>query len=407
MGTFLQDVRYALRGLRQSPGFAAAAVVTLALGIGANSAIFSIVNVLMIRPMAGIADPGRLVWVTHFDAGRVARVSYPDAMDYRSQAGVFAGLAPVDGVPVHVATARETERLDAQVAGGDYFAVLGLVPAAGRFFTADDDRSRRPVAVLSSAYAGRRFGSETAAVGAAVVVNGRPFTVIGVAPKSFRGLEIEAPPDVFLPAETWLSGGSRASSLTARQDDLFHAIARLKPGVPREEAAAAVAAIAARSASLRPADRRGLTASVETPRGWVPPGHLYQILPVVAIGLAATGLVLLIASANVANLLLGRAARRRREMGIRLAIGASRGRIVRQLLTESVLLGALGAAGGVLLSRLARRAFAVALRGAVLDPSRPRRRHARVRRRGRAGDGHPLRTRARLVRRPAATSSRP
>ncbi len=350
MGTLAQDLRYALRGLSKSPGFAAAAVATLALGIGANSAIFSVVNLLMIRPMPGLSEPGRLVWVTHRDGDRPMRISYSDALDYRDQAGAFSSLAAVDRAPVHLATAQETERVAAQIASGDYFALLGLVPAAGRFFAVEDDRARRPVAVVSAAYARRRFGSEGSAVGTDVLLNGRPFTIVGVTPAAFHGLDIDEPRDVYVPAETWLTATGRAAALSERGDARFQAIARLKPGTTRQEAAVAVAAVATRSAALRPADQRALTASVEVPKGWVPPGHLSQILPVAAIGLAATGLVILIASANVANLLLGRASRRRREMGIRLAIGASRGRLVRQLLTESVVLAGLGAASGVLLS---------------------------------------------------------
>jgi predicted permease len=346
----MQDIRYALRGIRRSPGFAAVAVATLALGVGANTAIFSVLNSMVLRPMPGIADAHRLVWITHVEDGRAGRVSYPDFLDYRAHAGVFDGAAAVDRLPVHLATADATERIQAQVAGGDFFSALGLVPAAGRFFFAEDDRARRPVAVLSSAYWRRRFEARPDTVGRAVSINGRAFTVIGIAPEGFAGLDVEEPPDVYLPLETFLSGTDRAASLTSRRSEHYRAIARLKLGVSKNEAAAAVAAISARNAPLRDADRRRLTASVETPKGWVPPGHMYEVLPIAGVGLAVTGLVLLIAAANVANLLLGRAARRRREIGIRLAIGASRWRIVRQLLTESVLLSAMGALAGVVVS---------------------------------------------------------
>ena len=350
MGPLMQDLRYALRGLRRSPGFAAVAVATIALGVGANTAIFSVLNAMALRPMPGIADPGRLVWITHVEDGRAGRISYPDFLDYREHAGVFAGAAAVDRIPVHLATPDATERIRGQLAGGDYFSTLGLVPAAGRAFVADDDRARRPVAVLSAGYWRRRFGADPAVIGRSVSINGRPFTIVGVAPEGFAGLDVEEPPDVYLPLETFLSGTDRAGSLTSRRSEHFRAIARLRPGVSKADAGAAVAAIAARNAPLRDPDRSRLTASVETPNGWVPPGHLHEMLPIAGVGLAASGLVLLIAAANVANLLLGRAARRRREFGIRLAIGASRRRIVRQLLTESVLFSALGAGVGVVFS---------------------------------------------------------
>ncbi len=352
MQTLLQDLRYAVRTLGKSPGFTFVAVVTLALGIGANTAIFSVVNALMLRPMPGIAAPERLVWVTSLRRGRVGRVTYPDAMDYRDHAGVFSGLAAVERIPVHLSTANKTDRIEAQIASGDYFSVLGIIPASGRVFTSDDDRARRPVAVISAAYAEGRFGSAAAAIGVPVSLNGRAFTIVGVAPASFHGLDIDAQPDVYLPAETWLADGDsdHAAWLTSRTRSHFRAIARLKPEVTLRQAAAAVASIAAGDAMSRAADGRDSSASVEALMGWVRPGNLNQMLPVAAVGLIATGLVLLIAAANVANLLLGRAARRRREMSIRLAIGATRGRIVRQLLTESLLLSGLGAAAGVLLS---------------------------------------------------------
>jgi putative ABC transport system permease protein len=350
MRTLAQDLRYAIRGLARNPGFTAVATLTLALGVGANTGVFSLVSAVVFRPMPGLAAPDRLVWVTHRDHGRTTRVPYTDAMDYRDRAGVFASLSVVDQRPVHLSADGVAERLSAEIVSGDYFAVLGKVPAAGRVFSADDDRARRPIAVLSTGYARRRFGSDASAVGRTVTIHGRGYTVVGVAPEAFRGLDFDFPPDLFLPVETYLSETPRAGVLTSRESEAFRVIARLAPGATPSAAKAAVAAIADRNDSLRPADRRGITASVQKLHGWVPPGHLGEFLPLAAIGLATTGLVLLIAAANVANLLLGRAVRRRREMGIRLAIGASRGRIVRQLLTESLVLAVMGAAAGVLLA---------------------------------------------------------
>ena len=348
MSALLQDLRYALRGLSRSPAFTAVAVLTLALGVGANTAIFSVVNAVLVRPIPGLADPGRLVWVTHTEEGRPRRVSYPDFLDDRDHSGVFAGIAALDQTPVHVSGSGEAERVEAQFASGDFFSVLGVVPALGRGFTADDERARRPLAMISWAYWQKRFQGDPRAVGSTLVVNGRPWTVVGVAPAHFVGLDIEKLPALFLPLETWLDSSGRGEELGSRGSSHFRVIARLSPGVGRAQAAATVAAIARRAAPERPKFVKDLAATVEPLRGWVPPGHMGEMLPMAAVGLAATGLVLLIASANVASLLVGRAARRRREIGIRVALGASRGRVLRQLLTESVVLAGLGALAGVL-----------------------------------------------------------
>jgi predicted permease len=348
--TVLQDLRYAVRGLAKSPGWTVAAVLTLALGVGANVAVFSLVDTLMLRPISGLADPGRLVWVAPTEEGRPRAASYPDFAEFREQAAVFSGVAAFDRVPVHASSAQQAERLQAEIASGEYFDVLGVVPAVGRFFTADDERERRPVAVLSSAYWRTRFGGDPRAIGATLSLNGRHWTVVGVAPASFAGLDIEALPDLYLPLGTWLEASGHGEELQSRASARLRVIARLKPGVGRNAAAAAVAAVARRTTSLRRTSARQPSATVEGLKGWVPPGQLGQMLPIALLGMAATGTVLLIASANVANLLLGRAARRRREIGVRLAIGASRGRIVRQLLSESLVLAGLGAAAGVLVA---------------------------------------------------------
>ncbi|HKD18105.1 MAG TPA: ABC transporter permease [Thermoanaerobaculia bacterium] len=350
MATLVQDLRYAARGLARNPGFTAAAVVTLALGIGVNTAIVSLIDAVLLRPVPGVARPERLAWIVQTEGGRTGRIAYPDASDYRGRAEMFDGVAAVDQLSAHATIDGASERVEAQIAGGDYFAILGVVPAAGRFFTADDDRARRPLAVLSGAFWRRRFGADPGVVGKTIAINGRSWTIAGVASPSFLGLDIDVTPDVFLPVETWAEASGHAGELLSREAVRYRAIARLRAGVPVERATAAVSAVAAANARLRRADRGRVDASVEPMQGWVPPGHLDQILPTAALGFVASGLVVLIACANVANLLLARAASRGPEMRIRRAIGASRGRIVRQLLTESVLLAGLGAAAGGLLA---------------------------------------------------------
>ena len=182
MSSLFQDLRYAWRALQRNPGFTAAAVATLALGVGANTAIFSVVNAVMVRPIPGLAGPERLVWITHTERGRARRVSYPDIVDYRGRQDVFSGVAAVDDTPAHVATAGEAERVTAQIAGGDFFTILGVAPQIGRVFTAADEEARRPAAVLSDAYWRTRFSADPGVIGATLTINGRAWTVVGVAP---------------------------------------------------------------------------------------------------------------------------------------------------------------------------------------------------------------------------------
>jgi predicted permease len=349
MNSFLQDLRYALRTLAKSPGFTAAAVATLALGIGANTAIFSVVDAVLLRPLPGVREPGRLLWITNRLEGRARPLSYLDFVDQHERSDSFAGLMAFDRRAVHVATGGEAERVEAEIVSGEFFSVLRVEPFRGRTFLPDDERQARPVAVLSHAYWQRKYQASDGAVGSALTINGQPYMVVGVAPPGFIGLDLEKLPDIYVNLTAWMQA-SRRREMINRNSAWLGVMGRLRPGVSAPRASAQVATVAAQSSAERAADKRKLTASTEPVRGFVPPGHGGDILPLALLGLAATGLLLLIAAGNVASLLLARAAARRREIGIRLALGASRGRIIRLLLTESVLLAVLGAGLGALIS---------------------------------------------------------
>ncbi|HKF45257.1 MAG TPA: ABC transporter permease [Thermoanaerobaculia bacterium] len=351
MNDLLSDVRYALRTLSRSPGFAAAAIATLALGIGANTAVFSVVDSLILRPPPGLAQPGSLVWISGVQRGRLQGLSYPDFEDLRLETGAFSGVFAVSRAAAHVARGRDAERIRAHLVSDNAFDVAGSKPALGRTFLPDDAKEARPVAVIGHRYWERAFDSDPGAVGSTLNVNGRAFTIIGVAAEELIGFrsDPEEIADIYLLFETYYSG-ERRRNLENRDSAWLLVQARLRPGVSVEEASAAAAVVVRRRAASRSAEMRDLSAAATPLQGWVPPGQLKDVLPFALFGLIATGLVLSIACANVANLLLARAAGRRKEIGIRLAIGASRSRIVRQLLTESVLLAALGAGAGLLLA---------------------------------------------------------
>lgn len=353
MSDLLLDFRHALRTLRKAPGFAAVAVLTLTLGVASGTAIFSVIDAVMIRPLPGVADPGSLVWITKRVDGRVRLMSYPDFEDQRANADAngLAGIVAFDRSPVHVARAgREVERLEAERVSGDFFAVVGVPIAAGRGISEADDGARRDVAVLSHAYWQRRFDGSRDAVGAPLTVNGRPYTIVGVASPAFLGFDLERVPDVFLPLSTEMAAGPRPQQRTSRDSSWLGVVGRLAPRTSAAHASLGVSRVAKAAAASRAPDLRKTDAGVEPLHGWIPPGQAGEIFPLAIVGLAASGLVLLIAAANVANLLLGRSVARSREIAVRAALGASRGRIVRMLLAESVVLSLAAAAAALALS---------------------------------------------------------
>lgn len=361
---FFQDIRYAWRSLLKSPGFAAVTLLSLALGMGANTAIFSLVDKLLLESLP-VERPRELVMLDH-EGMRSGWVdgpmtwSYPAYLGLRDARQVFTGVLAQRTESVNFGIDGLTQRATKSVVSGNYFEVLGVRPLWGRVLSAEDDRVRdgHPVAVLSHGFWVERLGSRPDIVGQTIRLNGYPFTVVGVSEKGFNGLEIGGTVDVIVPL-AMLRQVATYDALDTRSAYILQVYGRLKPGVTRDLALAQmqpiymsqveqdVAAMGARG----PRDDRWKQGKFRLRDGHRGTSGLRRDLetPLTAL-MAMTGVVLLIACANIAGLLMARAASRTKEISIRLAIGASRVRIVRQLLAESVLLAVLGGLAGVVVA---------------------------------------------------------
>ena len=349
MGTFLQDLRYGSRMLLKRPGLSSIAIITLALGIGANTAIFSLVNTILLRPLP-IDRPEQLVSLnSDSPAGNsVPTLSYPNYRDFRDRNDVLAGLLCYRFSPISLSNNGVNERMWAYLVSGNYFDLLGVKPALGRFFTQQDDKApgAHPVAVITYNCWQKRFAGSTDVIGKNVIVNGRSFTVIGVAGQGFHGSEISYVPEMWFPMMMLGQIEPGSDYLEDRDSANLFVQGRLNPGVTTQQAETQLKTIAAELAREYPNENENKTITLS------PPGLFGAFMrgPIVGFAgvlMAVVGLVLLLACTNLANLLLARATERRKEIAIRLAIGAGRGRLLRQLLTESVLLAACGGVLGL------------------------------------------------------------
>ena len=351
--SMLHDFLFGVRLLRRSPGFSLLAVLCLTLGIGATTAVFGWIEGILLRPFPAVVDQDRLVAVTGTISGesRHDGVSWPDFQDFRRSCRLIDAFLADRITGTTLSIGERAERATGSVVSANYFDALGVRPILGRGFEPAEEtgRNAHPVTVIAYQTWKERYGGDPAIVGKAQRLNGQQHTIVGVAPEGFYGTFVGYAFQFWVPAsmeERFDQGGYKLEDRGARWIEGF---ARLKPGVTLEQAQAEISAVAGRLAGAYPATNRGRGIKL-WPLWQTPFNNAATLLPTLRISLAVAGFVLLIACANVGNLLLVRSFARRHEMTVRLAVGAGHGRLLRQLLVEGLILSALAAAGGVLVA---------------------------------------------------------
>jgi predicted permease len=351
MNTLLQDIRYAIRLLGKKPGFTAVAVISLALGIGANTAIFSLVNTTMLKALP-VEKPEQLVSVFTSKSGSgISIFSYLNYKDFRERNEAFTDMVLYRFAPVSLSRGGDNQRLWCYLVSGNYFDTLGVKPILGRGFLPEEYQTEgsHPVTILSYDCWQQYFGANQNILGTTILLNSLNYTVIGVAPRGFKGTELVFAPDFYVPVMMLKQIEPGANYLQRRGTENFFALGRLKPGVNMEQAQASLNTLAYQLAQEYPDTNEGQEISLSPP-GLLIPDLRDSVFGFASVLMVVVALVLLVACTNLASLLLARATERQKEIAIRLAVGASRGRLVRQLITESVILSVLGGTIGVLLA---------------------------------------------------------